>query len=115
MFAGQAAGPDIADERVDEAQVGPLGSIISADDSRPVALRQQSRTQAPCKAFDAINPIGVVQARVVERLRQNCLGLGGDFYTLSITDSTAKMAENLGDLADSLHAVIDDHYENGLY
>lgn len=41
--------------------------------------------------------------------------LGGDFYTLSITESAAKMAEKLGDLAGSLHAVIDDHYQNELY
>lgn len=41
--------------------------------------------------------------------------LGGDFYTLSITESAAKMAEKLGDLAGSLHAVIDDHYKNELY
>ncbi len=40
---------------------------------------------------------------------------GGDFYTLTIAESAAKMADTLGDLADGLHSVIDDAYENDLY
>lgn len=60
----------------------------------------------------------VIRAKLWEgdsRGLADAVTLGGDFYTLSITESAAKMAEKLGDLADSLHAVIDDHYENELY
>ncbi|GHJ31308.1 pyridoxamine 5'-phosphate oxidase family protein [Streptomyces hygroscopicus subsp. hygroscopicus] len=41
--------------------------------------------------------------------------LNGDFYTLTIAENAAKMADSLGDLADGLHDVIDDHYKNDLY
>jgi hypothetical protein len=60
----------------------------------------------------------VIRAKLWEgdsRGLADAVTLGGDFYTLSITESAAKMAEKLGDLAGSLHAVIDDHYENELY
>lgn len=74
MFPDQTAGLDTADERVDEGQVGPLGGVVAADDTGSVALRQQSRTQARSKAFDAIDPLWMIGVRVFERVRQNRLG-----------------------------------------
>ncbi|NLU70592.1 MSMEG_1061 family FMN-dependent PPOX-type flavoprotein [Streptomyces sp. HNM0574] len=39
----------------------------------------------------------------------------GDFYTLTIAENAARMADALGPLADNLHETVDDHYRHGLY
>jgi|GEM_PF-201810 len=60
----------------------------------------------------------VIRARLWEgdsRGLAEAVTVGGDFYTLTIAESAAKMADTLGELAGVLHSVIDDEYKNELY
>lgn len=60
----------------------------------------------------------VIRARLWEgdsRGLAEAVTLGGDFYTLTIAESAARMTEKLGGLADGIHDLIDDQYKNGLY
>ncbi|MGX9214820.1 hypothetical protein ACWWSA_12175 [Mycobacteroides abscessus subsp. abscessus] len=41
--------------------------------------------------------------------------LGGDFYTLTIAENAAKMADKLGQLAGGIHDLVDDSYANELF